>query len=107
MNTTLTWEAEIIDDRPNESLAWRSIEGSEIENAGTVRFRPATGGRGTEINVELSYEPPGGTIGRGLAWLLGEEPELQVREDLRRFKQIMETGEIPTITGQPSSRGRV
>jgi len=80
------------------------VEGSDIDNAGSVRFRPGPNGRGTEVTVELNYEPPAGVIGATIAKLLGEEPEVQVREDLRRFKQIMETGEIPTIEGQPSGR---
>ncbi len=106
LGKSVTWEAEIINERPNELIAWRSVEGSEIDNAGSVQFRLASGGRGTEVTVELNYEPPGGTLGRNLAWLLGEEPEIQVREDLRQFKQIMETGEIPTTTGQSSGRAR-
>jgi uncharacterized membrane protein len=94
---TVSWDAELINDRPNELIAWRSVEGSDIDNAGSVRFRPAPGGRGTEVTVELNYEPPAGRLGVTIAKLLGEEPEQQVREDLRHFKQIMEAGEIPTV----------
>jgi uncharacterized membrane protein len=64
-----------------------------------VRFSPAPGARGTEVRVQLQYTPPGGAFGRGLAWLFGEEPDIQVKDDLRRFKQLMETGEIPISDG--------
>jgi uncharacterized membrane protein len=101
---TIAWEAEIINERPGELIAWKSVGDSDIYTAGSVRFRPAPGGRGTELTVELNYEPPGGRVGRTIAWLLGEEPEHQVREDLRHFKQVMEAGEIPTVEGQPSCR---
>jgi uncharacterized membrane protein len=95
----VTWEAEIVDERENELIAWRSIEGSDVRNSGTVRFKRAPGARGTEIQVHLDYQPPAGTLGRGVAWLFGEAPEQQIREDLRRFKQLMETGEIPLSDG--------
>jgi uncharacterized membrane protein len=98
------WDAEIINDRPNELIAWRSLEGSEVATAGSVHFRPAPGGRGTEVHVSLKYDPPLGKLGSWGAWLLGEEPSLQVREDLLRLKQLMEAGEIATTTGQPSGR---
>ncbi len=84
---------------PNELIAWRSLEGVDVDNAGSVRFRPAPGNRGTEVTVELNYEPPAGRIGVTIAKLFGEEPEQQVREDLRRFKQVMEAGEVPTVQG--------
>ncbi len=96
---SVEWEAEIVQDRPNEWIAWRSVAGSDVANSGSVRFSPAPGARGTEVRVQLEYLPPGGRLGRGLAWLFGEEPEQQVREDLRRFKQILETGEIPLSDG--------
>jgi len=98
------WDAEIIADTPNQLISWRSLRDADIDNAGSVRFRPAPGGRGTEVTVELNYEPPGGHLGITLARLLGEEPRQQVEDDLRHFKQIMETGEIPTVAGQPSGR---
>ena len=98
------WDAEIISDEPNALISWRSLRDADIDNAGSVRFQPAPGGRGTEVTVELNYEPPGGQLGVTLARLLGEEPKTQVEEDLRRFKQIMETGEVPTVVGQTSGR---
>jgi len=98
------WDAEIINDRPNELIAWRSLPDSEIPNAGSVRFEPAPGGRGTEVIVELFYDAPGNKIGAAIAKLFGEEPRQQVHDDLRRFKQVMEAGAIATTAGQPSAR---
>jgi uncharacterized membrane protein len=100
------WEADTTEDRPNELIAWRSIEGSTVENSGSVRFEPAPGGRGTLVRVELNYRPPAGLLGATIAKLLGEEPGLQLEEDLRRLKQIMETGEIITIEGQSAGRAK-
>ncbi len=97
--TTVEWEAEMVEDREGELIAWRSVEGSQIENSGTVQFRPAPGARGTEVRVRLQYRPPAGRLGRNVAWLFGEEPEQQVREDLRRFKQLLEAGEIAISDG--------
>jgi len=92
--TTVEWEAETIEDRPNELITWRSLPDASIPNSGSVRFKDAPGNRGTEIHVELRYQPPGGKLGSLIAKLFGEEPEQQVKGDLRRFKQVMETGEI-------------
>jgi uncharacterized membrane protein len=96
---TFSWEAEIVEDRPGELLSWRSLPGSSVRNRGVVHFQHAPGARGTEVRVELEYEPPAGQIGKAVAWLFGEEPEQQLRDDLRRFKQLMETGEIPLSDG--------
>jgi uncharacterized membrane protein len=79
---------------PARRRSWRSLLGSEVDNTGSVRFRPAPGGRGTEIRVELRYDPPGGKLGAKLAKLFGEAPEQQVASDLRRLKQVLETGEV-------------
>ncbi|WP_425450055.1 SRPBCC family protein [Virgifigura deserti] len=98
------WDAEIEDERENERIAWRSIEGGDIRNTGVVEFRDAPGDRGTEIRVRLSYEPPMGPLGRGVAMLFREEPGQQAHDDLRHLKQLMEAGEIPTTEGQPSGR---
>jgi uncharacterized membrane protein len=92
--SSVEWEAEITEDRPNERISWRSIADADVPNWGTVRFAPAPGGRGTEIHVELQYDPPGGKLGALVARLFGEEPGQQVRGDLRRLKQVMETGEV-------------
>ena len=101
MGTHVEWDAEIINEVPNEIIAWRSTENAQIANAGAVNFRTAPGGRGTEVKVTLNYIPPAGLLGATVAKLFGEEPGFQVEDDLRRFKNLMETGEIPTIEGQP------
>lgn len=98
------WESEVTDDRPDRYIAWRSLPGGDVPNSGAVRFDRAPAGRGTEISVELEYRPPAGMLGSAVARLLGHAPEQQVMEDLRRFKQLMETGEIATTEGQPSGR---
>jgi uncharacterized membrane protein len=84
----------MVEDRENELISWRSIPGSQIYNAGTVRFQPAPGDRGTEVRVELEYDPPFGKLGAKVASLFREEPGQQVMDDLRHFKQVMELGEI-------------
>jgi len=101
---TVEWDAEIINEIPGELIGWRTLDGSEIVSAGSVRFKPAFGGRGTEVHVRLQYDPPAGKIGATVAWLLGHEPSQVIREDLRRFKQIMETGEVATTKGQPRGK---
>ena len=98
------WEAEIINEIPNELIGWRSVEGSRVDNAGSVHFTPAAGGRGTEVKVVLRYDPPGGKLGALVSRLFGEDPDWQVQEDLRRLKMLIETGEIATIQDQPSGR---
>lgn len=102
--TTVEWDAEITRDESNQLIAWRSLEGADVDHSGIVRFEPAPGGRGTIVRVELRYSPPAGPLGAWVARLFGEEPEQQIREDLRRFKQVLETGEIPTTLGQPAGR---
>jgi uncharacterized membrane protein len=98
------WDAEIVQEVPNDYLAWRSLPESELPNRGEVRFVDAPAGRGTEIHTDFSYDPPGGPVGELFARIFGEDPDTQAWEDLRRFKQILETGEIPTTEGQPSGR---
>jgi uncharacterized membrane protein len=102
--TRIEWDAEITEDRPNELIAWRSIEGAEVDNFGSVRFERAPGGRGTVVRVKMQYNPPAGVVGAAIAKLFGEDPQWQVKDDLRRFKQLMEAGEIITIEGQPAGR---
>ena len=101
---TVEWDAEIVQDEKNERISWKALEGSDIENAGSVAFKELPHGRGTELAVVLAYEPPLGKVGAAVARLLGEEPHKQLQDDLRRFKQLMETGEIATVTGQTSGR---
>lgn len=88
------WDAEIHNEIPDELIAWRSLPGSEIANAGSVHFE-SLGDGGTEVRVVLSYEPPAGRVGDAVARLFGEAPSQQVEDDLRRFKQVMEAGEVP------------
>ncbi|MFL5662308.1 MAG: SRPBCC family protein [Ktedonobacteraceae bacterium] len=104
--TSVEWDAEIINERTNELIAWRSLGNADIANAGSVHFMPAPGGRGTVVKVVLEYKPPAGRAGSLLAKLFGEEPDQQVREDLRHFKEMMEAGEIPTTRGQSSGRSK-
>jgi uncharacterized membrane protein len=96
------WDARIINEIENKVIAWQSLEGSMIATAGSVNFDETP--RGTTVRVRFQYNPPAGKIGAAVARFLGEEPTIQVHEDLRRFKQLMETGEIPTTAGQPSGR---
>jgi uncharacterized membrane protein len=100
--STICWEAEIEEDREGEVISWRSTGDGDVENAGSVRFVDATGGRGTEVLVELRYRPPGGRAGAAVAKLLGEEPNQQLRDDLRRFKQVVELGEVVRSEGSPA-----
>jgi uncharacterized membrane protein len=99
--TTVDWEAELVEDIPNRRIAWSSVEGSKVGNSGSVTFSPAPGDRGTEVRVELAYDPPGGTLGKVVAKLLGEEPQQQVSDDLRRLKQVLETGQVVLSEGSP------
>ena len=101
---TVQWEAEIINEVDNRLIGWRSLEGAQVQNAGSVQFHPAPGGRGTVVRVELQYNPPAGIVGAMFAKMLGEEPSQQIREDLHRFKQVMEAGEVATTEGQTSGR---
>ena len=103
--SNVEWEAEIINEIPNELIGWRSVEGSQIDNAGSVHFTRAFGGRGTEVRVVLRYDPPAGKIGARVSKILGEDPALNVQEDLRRLKMLVETGEIATVDGQSTGRG--
>lgn len=91
---TIEWQAELTLDRQNEQLAWRSVEGASVPNRGTVCFKKAPGERGTELVVELKYEPPAGALGAAVAKLFGEEPGQQIAGDLRRLKQVLETGSV-------------
>jgi uncharacterized membrane protein len=102
--STVDWEAEIINEIPNELIGWRSVDGSKVDNAGSVHFTPAGPGRGTEVKVVLRYDPPAGTFGATVSKILGEDPARNVQEDLRRLKMLIETGEIATIEGQPTGR---
>jgi uncharacterized membrane protein len=101
LGVRLRWVAEIVDESPNQWIVWRSLPGSDLENIGSVQFRLAPGSRGTVVTAVMEYKPPAGAVGRALATILGKDPVFTLREDLRRFKNLMEAGEIPTIEGQP------
>jgi uncharacterized membrane protein len=101
MGGSVEWDAEIISDQQNRLIAWASVEGADIDNSGFVRFQPAPAGRGTEVKVVIEYNPPGGAIGDAIAKLFGEEPKQQIGDELRRFKMLMEAGEVATTQGQP------
>jgi uncharacterized membrane protein len=106
---TVEWDAEVYNEKPNELIAWRTLEGSQVSSAGSVRFEEAPNG-GTEVRVSLKYDPPGGKLGSLVARLFGENPEQQIEEDLGRFKQLMESygtalNETRT-TGRGASAGR-
>jgi uncharacterized membrane protein len=106
LGVQMSWDAELIEDRPGEVISWRSVQGSTVDVAGSVHFTPAPANRGTVVKVTLKYDPPAGQVGAAVARMLGAAPEQEIREDLRRFKRFMETGEVPTTEGQPSGRGR-
>jgi len=89
---TFKWEAEIINDVPNELLAWRSLDGADLDHAGSVHFEPDEPGR-TRVSVILEYRPPAGQLGAEVARLFGQEPSQVIDKDLQRLKQLMETGE--------------
>ena len=90
------WNAEIINEVPDRLIAWRSLEGSDVTSAGSVHFDDAGDGRGTRIRVRLQYKPPGGKIGTAVVRLLGRDAATEIREDLRRFKQLLDAGEVAT-----------
>ena len=101
----LEWDAELINEIDGELIAWRSLAGADVASAGSVHFRPRAMTR-TEVTVTLQYDPPGGKTGAMLAWLIGKSPASQLRADLHRLKQLLETGEVPTIAGQPTGERR-
>jgi uncharacterized membrane protein len=102
--TTVEWDAEITHEEPDRQLSWRTLEHATVQHEGTVKFDAAPGGRGTLVKVSLRYRPPAGVIGAQVAKLFGEEPSQQIRADLRRLKQLIETGEVATTQGQPSGK---
>jgi uncharacterized membrane protein len=100
------WDAVITEDQPNQMIAWETTENADVWNSGRVYFRPAPGNRGTVVQVEIEYRPPAGAIGKFIARLFGEEPGQQVAGDLRRFKQVVETGEVVLSEGNPEGFGK-
>lgn len=104
---SVEWDAEVTDDRPNELISWQSVgTDDDVRNSGSVRFTKAPGDRGTEVRVDLYYDPPGGKTGAVIAKLFGEEPTIQINDDLHRLKQVLETGEVVRSHGAPEGVGR-
>jgi uncharacterized membrane protein len=99
---TVEWDAEIVEDDPGSVLAWRSLDGADVPNEGRVAFTPAPGGRGTEVRVRIGYHQPAGKLGKAVARLLGEDPQTQVEDDLRRFKAVLEVGEVVRSAASPA-----
>ena len=107
MGMNIRWTAEIVDQRENEWIVWRSLEGSDIDCRGSVHFRTAVGDRGTIVTASMQCRLVAGALGKAVALAFGKDPEFMMREDLRRFKALMEAGEIPNVEGQthgPRSR---
>ena len=101
LNSRVRWNAEITEDEADRRIAWRSERGSQVETSGWVEFRDDAQGRGSTVRVQVEYSNPLGAVGRGLLTALGTNPNFVVKEDLRRFKALLEAGEVPTTEGQP------
>lgn len=97
LGVKVEWDAKIINEVPNHLIAWQSLPGADVDTAGSVHFRPVAGG--TEVRINLKYDPPGGKIGTAVAELFGENPHRQVREDLFRFKELLEGPQVPNVVG--------
>lgn len=102
----IAWDAEVTEERENEHIAWRSLPGAPVQSMGSVHFADAPNTLGTIVHVSMQYNPPGGSMGAVVARLFGEEPGQQLRNDLRNFKMMMETGEIASVEGQSSGRSK-
>ena len=102
----VTWKATTLEDAPGERIDWESTKESDVQNRGFVEFKDAPGQRGTEVYVRLTYDAPGGKLGDIIAKTTGNEPEQEIAESLRRFKAILECGELPIVEGQPSNQMR-
>jgi uncharacterized membrane protein len=96
LDSTVEWDSILVEDIPGEVIEWRSADGASVKNSGRIEFRDSSNGRGTRVTATIAYDPPGGKLGRLFATLFQREPKVQARQDLRRFKQLMETGEIST-----------
>jgi uncharacterized membrane protein len=101
---TVEWDATITEDVPAERIAWRSTDDADVENEGVVSFVPAPGDRGTEVHVQISYRMPAGKLGEAVARYFGEDPHQQLDDDLRRLKQVLETGEVVRSEGAPGGK---
>jgi uncharacterized membrane protein len=100
---TVEWDSVITQETPDELIAWESVDGADIKNTGLIQFRDGPPGRGVEVTATIVYDPPGGDVGKLIAKLFQREPKVQARRDLRRFKQLMETGEISTSEAGPAA----
>jgi uncharacterized membrane protein len=98
----LEWDARITEDRPGEMIAWETLPEAQVQNRGYVKFIPTA--RGTEVSVSIEYDPPGAMLGRFAGGAVKFIAEQQIKEEIRNFKRLMETGEIPTTDGQPAAR---
>jgi len=103
-STGIAWDAEVHNEIENELIAWRSLPGADMNSAGSVHFKDAPGGRGTEVIVNLQYWPPAGLLGEALAKLFGRDPETEIESGLIRLKQLLEAGELAGTEGQPKGR---
>lgn len=103
-DTKVEWDAEIVNDIPGELIAWKTVGNPDVAHAGSVHFTEAPGGKGTEVRFVMDYEPPGGRIAAVAARFFGESPDQKIRDDLRRLKMLLETGEVTTTRGQSSGR---
>jgi uncharacterized membrane protein len=101
VGTSVEWTAEVVKEVPGELIAWRSLPCARVPNSGMVLFKELPENRGTQVRVTLEYDPPAGRLGAIVAKMFMEEPSIQVADDLRRFKQLMEAGEVSTTEGQP------
>jgi uncharacterized membrane protein len=99
------WDAEIISDEPNRLIAWKSLDGSDVDTAGSVHFRELPGGA-TQMRIVLKYDPPAGKLGTAIASLIGQDPGQQIRQDMARFKELMETGQLSPNERQKQGQGK-
>jgi len=104
MGMTWRFRSRHINEDPGHLVAWKSLPGGDLDNAGAIRLVPTFDGRGTEVTMEINFEPPAGSVGLALGKILGHDPDVQVRENLGRLKSLLEAGEIATTQGQPSGR---
>ena len=101
---TVEWDAETVEDVPDEKIGWRSVGEADVPNLGKVFFVPAPDGESTEVHVLMAYDIPGGEVGKAVAKYFGEEPNQQLDDDLRRLKQVLETGEVVRSDGAPNGK---
>ena len=99
---TVEWDAELTEFEPHRRIAWQSVPGSTVDNAGVIQFQDVGGGA-TRVDIRLSYNPPGGALGHVIAKLFGSDPKSEMDEDLLRLKTMLETGNLPRDAAQPVS----